>query len=217
MAVRKVSHRGGNIIGRFPSLKVGRMVSFESLIERDFIYWLEYEPGVSWFEEQPLTLTYQEEQRSLSYTPDFHVVTPKGHLLVECKPEQFVNSSTNQQKFAAAEAWCANRGWRFQVVTEVQLQQGYRLQNIRRLIQFARYPLDPEFKEQVQTLLSGAARPVTLAELMQQLAPEHPQAAFIPLLALAGQHDISLALDEALLSAQTLVKAAAAGEKGGQG
>lgn len=215
MAVRKVSHRGGNIIGRFPSLKVGRMVSFESLIERDFIYWLEYEPGVSWFEEQPLTLTYQEGQRTLSYTPDFHVVTPKGHLLVECKPEQFVNHSANQRKFAAAQTWCASRGWRFQVVTEVQLQQGYRLQNIRRLIQFARYPLDPGFKEQVQTLLSRVTRALTLAELMQQMAPEHPQAAFIPLLALAGQHDLSLALDEAPLSAQTLVKVA--GEKGGQG
>lgn len=215
MAVRKVSHRGGNIIGRFPSLKVGRMVSFESLIERDFIYWLEYEPGVSWFEEQPLTLTYQEEQRSLSYTPDFHVVTPKGHLLVECKPEQFVNSSTNQQKFAAAEAWCVSQGWRFQVVTEVQLQQGYRLQNIRRLIQFARYPLDPGFKEQVQTLVSRVTRALTLAELMQQMAPEQPQAALIPLLALAGQHSLSLALDEAPLSAQTLVKVV--GEKGGQG
>ena len=35
MAVRKVSNRGRNMIGRFPSLKLGRMVAYESLIELD--------------------------------------------------------------------------------------------------------------------------------------------------------------------------------------
>jgi hypothetical protein len=74
MSIRKVSNRGGNTIGRLPSLKVDRMVSFESLLERDFIYWLEFEPTVSWFSEQPLTLSYQHGQRTLHYTPDFHVI-----------------------------------------------------------------------------------------------------------------------------------------------
>jgi hypothetical protein len=56
MPVKKVSNRGGNIIGRFPSLKLGRMVDFESLIERDFIYVLDFEPDVESFSEQPLTI-----------------------------------------------------------------------------------------------------------------------------------------------------------------
>ena len=37
MPVRKVSNRGGNTIGHFPSLKMGRMIDYESLIERDLI------------------------------------------------------------------------------------------------------------------------------------------------------------------------------------
>jgi hypothetical protein len=58
MPVRKVSNRGGNIIGRFPSLKLERMVDFESLIERDFIYMLDFDSDVVSFTEQPLTIEY---------------------------------------------------------------------------------------------------------------------------------------------------------------
>ena len=72
MPVRKVSNRGGNIVGRFPSLKMGRMIAFESLLERDFIYLLDYDVRVEWFEEQPLTIEYQHDGQALHYTPDFH-------------------------------------------------------------------------------------------------------------------------------------------------
>jgi hypothetical protein len=61
MPVRKVHNRGENIIGKFPSLKMKRMVSFESTIERDYLYLLDYEADITHFEEQPLTI---ESQRS---------------------------------------------------------------------------------------------------------------------------------------------------------
>ena len=64
MPVRKVSNRGGNAIGRFPSTKMGRMIAFESLLERDFIYLLDYDPTVDWFEEQPLSIEYQHEAQA---------------------------------------------------------------------------------------------------------------------------------------------------------
>ena len=74
MPVRNVSNRGGNAIGRFPSLKMQRMIAFESLLERDFIYLLDYDAAVTWFEEQPLTIEYQHEGKLRHYTPDFHLV-----------------------------------------------------------------------------------------------------------------------------------------------
>ena len=73
MAVRKVSNRGGNIIGHFPSLKMRRMVAFESTIERDYLYLLDYDPSVTNFEEQPLTISYAYQGKSYHYTPDFRV------------------------------------------------------------------------------------------------------------------------------------------------
>ena len=38
MPVRKVRNHGNNIIGKFPSRKMERMISFESTIERDYLY-----------------------------------------------------------------------------------------------------------------------------------------------------------------------------------
>ena len=215
MSMRKVSNRGGNTIGRLPSLKVERMVSFESLLERDFIYWLEFEPTVSWFSEQPLTISYQHDQRTLRYTPDFQVIKQNQNFLVECKPAEFVIRAENQRKFEAAQHWCAQHNWHFQVVTEVDLNQGYRLHNIKRLYQFARYPLAPALKSQVLTFLETATRPVTLADVMRAVVPEQPQRLFIPLLTMAFHHDIQLALDETPLSSQTRVEVAPCSEEGG--
>lgn len=216
MSVRKVSNRGGNIIGRFPSLKLGRMVSFESLIERDFIYWLEFEPTVSWFREQPLTISYQYGQKTLNYTPDFHVIKNDHNILVECKPQSVVATANNQRKFAAAQMWCTEHGWRFQVITDAHLQGGCRLQNIKQLIQFARYPIAPDLKDRIQAFLNHHAPPVTMAELMQHIAPERPQQVLIPLLALAFHHELDLALDDAPLSGQTLVELASSLPEGGR-
>lgn len=216
MSIRKVSNRGGNTIGRLPSLKVDRMVSFESLLERDFIYWLEFEATVSWFTEQPLSISYQHGQRILRYTPDFHVVKQKQNFLVECKPAKFVARVENQRKFEAAQTWCAQQNWCFQVVTDVDLNQGYRLHNIKRLCQFARYPVAAGLKTRVLTFLKGASRPVTLVDVMRDVAPEQPQRLFIPLLTMAFHHEIQLALDEAPLSARTRVEIALSSEEGGR-
>lgn len=82
--VRKVSNRGGNAIGRFPSTKMVRMIAFESLLERDFIYLLDYDPAVEWFEEQLLSIEYLHEGKLLHYTPDFHLLEDGQHVLVEC-------------------------------------------------------------------------------------------------------------------------------------
>lgn len=216
MSIRKVSNRGGNTIGRLPSLKVDRMVSFESLLERDFIYWLEFDPTVSWFSEQPLTLSYQHDQRTLHYTPDFHVMKQNQNFLVECKPVEFVARTENQRKFEAAQTWCVQQNWSFQVVTDVDLNQGYRLHNIKRLCQFSRYPVAPGLKTRVLTFLKEASRPVTLADVMQDVAPEQPQRLFIPLLTMAFHHEIQLALEEAPLSAQTRVEVVSGLEEGGR-
>lgn len=215
MSMRKVSNRGGNTIGRLPSLKVDRMVSFESLLERDFIYWLEFDPTVSWFSEQPLTISYQYGQRTLRYTPDFHVIQQNLNFLVECKPAEFVTRVENQRKFEAAQSWCAQHHWQFQVVTDVDLNHGYRLHNIKRLCQFARYPLAPALKTRVLTFLEAAPRPITLADVMREVAPEQPQQLFIPLLTMAFHHEIQLDLDEAPLSAQTRVEVASGSKEGG--
>ena len=205
MPVRKVSNRGGNIIGQFPSLKMGRMIAFESLLERDFIYLLDYDPHVEWYEEQPLMIEYQHETQCRHYTPDFHLVMAGRDVLVECKPEHFVETEENQRKFVAARAWCEQRGWEFQVVTDQQVRSGFRLQNIKRLTPYARLTVDPSLRSRITAFLREARSCLTLQEVVLAFGPDELNRVTASLLHLAFHHEIDLALDTALLSATTLV------------
>jgi len=205
MPVRKVSSGGRNSIGRFPSLKMGRMIAFESLLERDFIYLLDYDARVEWFEEQPLTMEYQHDDQTLHYTPDFQVVGAGQQVVVECKPERFVETSDNQRKFAVARAWCAARDWEFRVVTDQQIRAGHRLTNIIRLTQYARLSLDPVLQHQIKAVLQDTTRPITLQALVQTIEAADSDRVMAGVLHLAFHHQVDLALDLAPLSGQTLV------------
>ena len=165
MPVRKVSNRGGNSIGCFPSIKLGRMVDYESLIERDYICLLEYDPDVTWYEEQPLTITYEWDDKELTYTPDFHVVKRGRHFLVECKSEAFVDSEENRRKFLVADSWCAENRYIFEMVTDEKLRHGHKLKNIGLPLQFARHRIDPVVRQRILAFLVAPSSPVTVADV----------------------------------------------------
>ena len=216
MPVRKVSNRGGNVIGRFPSLKMERMIVFESLIERDLIYLLDFEQDVEWFAEQPLTISYRYQGKALRYTPDFHIARNGRNVLVECKPEKRVHSAENQRKFAAAHAWCTARGWTFQVVTDTHLRSGCRLQNVKLLTQFARYDVGLETRRRIRAFLSAARLPVTVADVMAHVASKRSQSATIPILHMAFHHELVLPLDRAPISRNSPVTLASGASGGGE-
>lgn len=154
MPVRKVSNRGGNIIGYFPSIKLGKMVAFESTIERDLIYLLDFASEVISFCEQPYTIGYLDGGLKRRYTPDFHVQLADGrHITVECKPEALVCAEENQRKFAAGETWAEEHGWTYQVITEKAVRDGCLLANVRLLTQYARHAIPTTVKHKILNVL----------------------------------------------------------------
>ena len=216
MAVRQVSNHGRNVIGHFPSLKMERMVAFESSLERDYLYLLDYDPKVEWFEEQPLTLEYRHEGQTYHYTPDFHVIHSQGHILVECKTSKFVDRAKNQRKFQTGRAWCAERSWEFRVVTEQQIRAGFRLRNIKLLRRYARYTIKPELSGRIYAWLHAAQSPVSIDDTVKALAPEASASVMANILPMAFRHELFVPLDEAPLSGQTIINLSARVRPGGQ-
>lgn len=205
MAVRKVSNRGGNIIGHFPSVKLERMVAFESLLERDFICLLDYETTVEHFSEQPLVIKYQHAGKIRQYTPDFYVIY-RGHaFLFECKPACFVDKPKNQIKFEAARLWCQEQKWTFGIVTDEYLASNWRIRNIKLLTQFARYNIEPEIKGRIFAFLSSVPRPVKVSDVMHQANQKAPQSVIIPILHMAFHHEIYISLNDSKISVDSLV------------
>lgn len=201
MPVRRVTHHGGNIIGRFPSLKMRRMVSFESTLERDYAYVLDFDPEVAYFTEQPLTIEYNCAGRTLHYTPDFEVAhSGQRHRLVECKPQHLIHTEDNQRKFTAAQAWCAERGWQFAVVTDAQLRAGCRLQNIKFLTYHARFAFSPQSKAHVYAALASDRGVMTVGDVAHAVAVQDPATALALIWHMVFHHEVLVPLDAAPLS-----------------
>lgn len=193
------------MVGLFPSLKMGRMVAFESLIEQDYLYVLDYEAAVTAFEEQPITIEYVWEGTLRKYTPDFLVRRNESSELVECKPAPLVSKEENQRKFAAAIDWCKPKGWSFVIVTDQDLRCGPRLANIKLLTQYARLGITSETVHWVEGCLVGANNPLTLQDGGQILYPHNPAQGISILLYLAFHHQIGISLDDQPICGSSLI------------
>jgi hypothetical protein len=174
MPVRKIPKRSGRLSGRYPSIKLKRMVAFESMIERDLICLLDYAPAVTYFEEQPLTIVYEVDGKTRRYTPDFCVAEGDCRYLIECKSAAYVDDQVNQPKFAAAQCWCAENGYEFLVVSDETLKASGLMPNIRVLTHYGRFDLDERLRLHLTGFLLTASGSATLSYLTQAL-PEWPE------------------------------------------
>jgi hypothetical protein len=188
MPVRKPANKSGShIIGKYPSLKLGRMVLFESTIERDLLFLLDYLMGATFFEEQPLTIEYSDANgKPRRYTPDVHALF------------------NGQRCFAAGQAYCAALGWLFAVITDRALRAGFRLRNIKLLRQFAVYEIAPQTRGAIYGVLNATPAPQTIAQIKAALSlpPALTQTA---LFSMAYHHEIGLPVDMAPISDSTPV------------
>ena len=203
MPVRKISNRAGGLIGKFPSVKMEKMIGFESLLERDYIYLLDYDSEVESFEEQPLKIDYQYEGKSLHYTPDFHLVEKGRNVLVECKPDIFVNTEENQRKALVALDWCTEHNWEFRFVTDKQIRPGFRLQNVKILARYARQNVSPMMQSDIRAIVhQGKA---TINEVAKAISPDNKLLAIASILYMVFHHQIWIPIDTAPLSEETFI------------
>jgi hypothetical protein len=173
MPVHKIPKRSGRVSGRYPSMKLQRMVSFEAMIEQDFICLLDFAPTVTTFEEQPLTIVYEQDGKTRRYTPDFYVLEGECRYLVECKSAFYVNDEDNQPKYAAARRWCAVNGFEFLIVTDKTIQASGLMPNVAVLTRYGRFHIEEQLIKKMPAVLFGYQQPAYLSEL-SQLLPHWP-------------------------------------------
>jgi hypothetical protein len=148
MKTRKITNKGTKkVIGKFPSLKMGRLVWWESQIERDYIYLLEFDPAVISYEEQPLRISYYLNGKERHYTPDFLVKRTDKSLIIEVKQEEEAQKEENQRLFHIASAICARHNYEFVIVTDKMIRVQPRLDNIKLLTRYQKTPInDPHYQ-----------------------------------------------------------------------
>lgn len=178
---------------------------FESTLERDFLTLLEFEPAVESFEVQPVTVHWFDElNKERTYTPDvlayFHSPNiPTTLYEVKYRSELREHWSELKPKFKAALRFARSNGWRFKLITEMEIRE-VRLKNAKFLLPFIKKGPSSEtdmniLDEGILTL--GQSTPKDLLAHVYQ--DDWNRARLLPTLwYLIGTRQIATDLDQAL-------------------
>ena len=172
MSFRKPSNRGGGkkFIGKFPSFRMGAIVWFESLLERDYLYLLEFDYlDVLAFYAQACRFYYRLNGRKRIYTADFYVVRRDRKQVVEVKPEEKAQEPEKREIFCIAAEACEKQGLEFRVVTDAEIRWEPRLENVKLLIKYQRTPIHPQHRILCHEFFAGRG-PASLAEVAEFFA-----------------------------------------------
>ncbi len=138
--VRKIINGGRKVVGKFPSLKMGRMIMWESQIERDYLYLVDFDPDVVYCQEQPLIVRYYDDRdcKMHRYTPDFLLVRRSSKKqIIEVKDEKTARSEEYQQLFQRVAPVLHREGYEFIVVTDRMVRVQPLLKNAKLLHKYA--------------------------------------------------------------------------------
>jgi len=170
MPVRNIPRYGAGRknLGKFASVKTGRVAWYESLLEKDFMYLLDYDRDVSYWHEQPLRIRFNHGGKVNRYTPDLEVHRAAQKQLIEVKPKDKVDSGEWDVLFRAASSICEQEGYEFLVLTEEVIRMQPRLENVKILWKYARTPVLAQHQIICsQVFQNRKDEPVTLGDLIQ--------------------------------------------------
>ena len=135
--VRRVAAIGQNMRGTMTN-KAGRIVQFESALERSLLLRLDRDQTVYDYGSQPETLSFLDNQgKQRTYTPDF--IVWRRDKTVEIHEVTLTSRRTRpaiRLREAAAGVICQKRNWRYIVHTEQNLPQATELANLLALFHY---------------------------------------------------------------------------------
>ena len=188
---RRVQSRRGNVVGNYPSRKMGVTIQFEShRNELARIYELEHDPEVLEYYDQPpsIELDYLSKNGRRNrhpYTPDFFVVKKDSTGWEECKTEQelvkliedsphrYQKDGESQWRCPPAEAYAAQYGLFFRVWSDSAISWTFQ-QNFLWLEDYSRLDaleVDGEVTQTILTLITNK-QGISLIELLQEANPD---------------------------------------------
>ena len=152
------------------STKMKNGMAFESAMEKDYFYLLEFNEQVRVFEAQPETFRYKVGKKTLRYTPDFYVVQDGVAFIDEIKPFKKTLEPEFQRKVRRLGKLFMDKGFHYRVITDQEIYCGERHHNLRFLhSKLCDAPPLVEFEQLCEAL---ADREFSVSEL-QEILPLH--------------------------------------------
>jgi hypothetical protein len=199
-----VNTRSRKNIGFFPSRKNERLVAFESLIERDYIFLLEYDRDVICYKEQPLEITYRDNNRRRKCYPDFEVQRKGRKQLIEVKPHaklvEILHDETTINKFNAVALYCDANGYsNFKIVTDKDIRAGNALKNISLLFSYSNIIVPKDIRNAIINVMVLSDQDQTINQLLSKIcAKENTPTIYAYILNMLYYQEISTNLEESI-------------------
>ncbi|WP_288843085.1 TnsA endonuclease N-terminal domain-containing protein [uncultured Deefgea sp.] len=203
MPVRKIPKNYRNVTGVAAHQKSEGKAMFESTLERDLLILLEFDPSITTFEVQPLTLEWTDANNKVRrYTPDvlatFHQNGHQYKILYEVKYRSELKQlwSELRPKFRAAVRFARAQGWRFKLITDIEIRSTY-LENAKFLLSFVRQgPSDEAHMDLLDEQIKRLQQTTPTELLSSVFQDEWNQAKLLPTLwYLIGTRQIGADLD----------------------
>lgn len=208
MPVRRVKTSHSSIIGSFPSLKNSEVVRYESTIERDLFYLLEFDPNVTAYYVQPfIIVAFDQEGKQHRYIPDVEVIGSPRNRLIECKPQAKLGTPHVEQQKRIGTLWAEEHDYDFEIVTDIGLRTGHRLANIKLLWRYARLQISVNDIQMCRLLLSDIPLGVSFRTLAMKLSDDNTLASAPSVYHLLWQHFLIADLTQPL-TPDTLIQLA---------
>lgn len=176
---RKLTNRGARkIIYHFPSLINKKLIDCESGLEWKLCHLFEMDhASIQSYESQAHKLIYYADKKKRSYTPDFLVNRSGADLVVEVKPVNKLQYHLDklQQVKTAYEII----GKHFVLLTDAYIEKQPRLDNARKILRHARQRVTRTSLKAIVDLFKCCRTPLTIRDVIDQLAPKNVQEAEI--------------------------------------
>lgn len=173
MPLRRIPRNYRSVTGHVPSTKNGRMVAYESTLERDFYLLQEFRSGIRSFTEQPVVVKYYAGGRMHRHVPDaiLEYAAPdrfgRRFELVDIKYRSDIADHWEEYKpsFKAAMAYARERTWRYSLCSEREIRSP-ELSNAALLVPLRGRSI-PAISDEIADL---ARTPRTISELIEAVA-----------------------------------------------
>lgn len=137
--MRNLVHRGTQRpVFKVPSLKLGRTVQCESLLEYEAALLLDALPQVRSFTEQPARFHYTLCGTTRSHIPDFAVLAGRYKVFFEIKFNKDVTTEV-RERTALLKDELSHLGWEYHLLTESVLRHASVLDNAQSILRRARH------------------------------------------------------------------------------
>lgn len=171
MPKRKLKKTFRSVTGFFPSMKNGRSMAFESLLERQLFLSLEFDNSVKNYLEQPIKLEYMLNGKKTSYHPDCLVRYYDGRqTLYEVKYTDDLKKYANELaiKFEIAKKYAESNDMVFDIFTEENTSLT-EIKNHTFLYAFSSVNVSLEDYHLIRSIVASTI-PISIFELMNKLS-----------------------------------------------